>query len=489
MLSFVYAEYLEKRGEFSVKKLITLALALAMVLSLCACGGAAPEETTAALDCLQVGFAREIVMPEGTPVLDGTAAGRIMASYSDQPSVTCVAVSGANGETVLLFSMDKLTSDEVWTAPVRKEVSEATGISEDRIMLAATHTHSAPTFSGWDGSEKYKSNFHAAMAKVGVDALADRSPSQMYFGSVETDHLVFVRQYKLLDGTVTSSGAMFGDPNIVGHVAENDEELQVVRFAREEGKKDVILMNFNAHPTWHGSVTGTNMSADYPAPAREFIEARGDYLVAFFLGDAGNQAPNTKYMPEIASAAKDYREHGQRLGQYVLDLIPQLTKAEGEDVTLVSQQYSARSNKSRLEMLPQAQEVVAVYRSEGRDAANALAEKYGLYQHFEASAIIKRTESPETNEVFMNVMSIGDQLSFAFAPYEMFSENGAHIRANTPYDMTFLVTCCNGREGYIPSSAAFAYGCYESYTTQFEAGSGEIISDEFIAMLTKLKNG
>lgn len=61
--------------------------------------------------------------------------------------------------------------------------------------------------------------------------------------------------------------------------------------------------------------------------------------------------------------------------------------------------------------------------------------------------------------------------------------------ASTPYDMTFLVSCCNGREGYIPSQAAFDYGCYESYTTQFAPGTGEEFIDEFLSMLTELKNG
>lgn len=471
-----------------MKRFSGLFMAAILIFGLCACGSAGAEETQPAPAGLQIGFAREIVMPKsGTPVLDGTAAGRIMASYSDQPSVTCVAVRGSNGETVLLYSMDKLTSDVAWTAPMRTAISKAVGMAEDHIMLAATHTHSAPLLSGWDGAEQYKTQFQDALIKVGQDSLTDLTGAEMHIGSVETENLVFVRQYKLMDGTVTSSGVAAGDPTIVGHAAESDRELQVVRFTREEGKKDVILMSFNAHPTWNGGVTDTNMSADYPAAAREYIESQGNYLVAFYLGDAGNQAPNTKYMPEIIASAKEYREHGRRLGQYVLDLIPQLTKTEGTEVKLSGKEAQGKSNKSRLDMLKEATEVVNLYNTSGRDAANELAAQYGLYQHFEASAIIKRSTSPDTNEAWLNVMSIGDQLSFAFAPYEMFSENGSHLRANTPYDMTFLVSCCNGREGYIPSQAAFDYGCYESYTTQFAPGTGEEFIEEFLSMLTELK--
>ena len=473
-----------------MKKLFALLLILAMILGLCACGGSGEGEPQQAAPAgLQIGFAREQVMPEGTPELEGTSSGRIMTTVMGTLTVTFVAVKGENEETVLLYTMDRLNSGEAWTKPIRSAISKATGIAEDHIILAATHCHSAPKFSGWDGVDKYKADFQAAMIKVGEDALADLCAAEIYIGSVEAEGLAFVRQYKLLDGTVTSSGVAAGSPEIAGHAAENDEELQIVRFTRGEGKKDVILMSFNAHPTFHGGVGETLMSADFPGAAREYIESQGEYLVAYFTGDAGNQAPSTKYAPEIPDAPKDFQEHGKRLGQYLLDALPGLTKAEGTDVKLSGQQYQAKSNKERLDMVSQATEVMGVYRSEGRDAANALAAQYGLYQYLEADAIIDRANMPEINEAWLNVMSIGDQLSFAFAPYEMFSENGSHLRANTPYDMTFLVSCCNGAEGYLPSRAACDYGCYEYYITKFAVGTAEEFIDEFLSMLTAMKNG
>lgn len=472
-----------------MKKFAAFLLALTLVLGLCACDVDDRTKQEEAPAGLQIGFAREKVMPEsGTkPELEGTAPDRIMTSFMDYLTVTCVAVKGENGETVLLYTMDRLTSGESWTMPIRKKIAAATGIAEDHIMMASTHTHSAPKFSGWDGAEKYLEMFTDAMVKVGEDSLKDLTGAEVYIGSTEAEGLAFVRQYKLQDGTVTSSGVAAGDPTIVGHAAENDEELQIVRFTRE-GKKDVILMSFNAHPTYHGGTTDTLLSADFPAMARDHIESQGDYLVAYFTGDAGNQAPTTKYGPEMAAAPKDYKEHGQRLGQYLLDALPTLTKAEGSDVKIAGQQYVAKSNKERLDMLVKANEVMSVYSTQGRDAANALAAEYGLYQYLEASAIRSRAAAPDTNEAWLNVMSIGDQLSFAFAPYEMFSENGSKLRADTPYDMTFLVTCCNAAEGYLPSKAACDYGCYEYYITLFEVGTAEIFIDEFLSMLTQLKN-
>lgn len=473
-----------------MKKIISLLLSTVLVLGLCACGEAAPQETEPEAVGLKVGFAREIVMPKtGTPELDGTESGRFMTAFMDNLTVTCVALRGVNEETVLVYSTDRKSSgDDVFNA-ARQEIAKATGIAEDHIMLGSTHTHSAPKFAGWDGATQYVEDWKAAMVKVGQDALADLSVAEAYYGSVQTENCVYVRHYQLIDGTVTSSGVSGGDPSIVGHPSESDQELQAIRFDRGEEKKDVILMSFNSHPTWFGGVTETDMSADYPAPTREHIEANGDYLVAFFLGDAGNQGPTSKYMPEIATAPKDYREHGQRLGQYVLDMIPTMTKATGDEVKLLGQHYAATTNKDKIDMVQQATEVVNIHNTQGREAGLAAAEKYGFYQHLEASAILKRAKADATTDVWMNVLAIGDDMSFVFAPYEMFSESGSYIRANTPYGITLLSSCSNGGVGYLPSLAAFEYGCYESYTTRLAKGSAEELAEEYISMLTEMKNG
>lgn len=47
----------------------------------------------------------------------------------------------------------------------------------------------------------------------------------------------------------------------------------------------------------------------------------------------------------------------------------------------------------------------------------------------------------------------------------------------------------NGSEGYLPSTAAMEYGCYEGYITRYERGSGEAFAQEFVDMATQLKEG
>lgn len=473
-----------------MKRILTFILAAVMVLSLCACGGSAGGEETPA--GLQVGFGRENVMPdtvENAHLGGDDDAFRKATGFLDYLTVTCIAFKDGEDEPVLMYSIDFNNSKDNWVAPIRTAISEDTGIAENRILIAATHTHSGVSMSyEWNGAPQYKTKVQNSMIKAAQTALSDLAVCELYYGSTDAGDLLNVRHYRMKDGTVKSSGLSMDDPEIVGHPAEEDGELQVIRFDRVEGKKDIILVCFNPHTTFNGNVKKTNLSADFPGPLRDYIEAQGDYQAAYFIGDGGNQAP-TSYLSSEDHGFNDYKSYGQELGRRVMELLPSLTKSETTDLTLNSRTFTGKTNKEKLDLLPQAQEVVAVHEAQGREVSYDLAAKYGIYQHVEAYAIVRRSRAGDTLSMNLAVMALGDQLSLLFAPYEMVSESGSAIRANTPYDMTFLATCANGGLGYLPSLAACEYGCYESYTTKFAPGTAEELVDEYLDMLTKLKNG
>ena len=64
-----------------------------------------------------------------------------------------------------------------------------------------------------------------------------------------------MRHYVHDDGKVTASSGIKAGDVIVGHPTEADEELQILRLTRPaEGKKDILLLSWNSHPTFHGGV-------------------------------------------------------------------------------------------------------------------------------------------------------------------------------------------------------------------------------------------
>ena len=125
-----------------MKKIICLLLLLALTLSLCACGDSGSGEAEpAAAGGLQMGYGRESIMPEGPINISGgaNAEHRESTGFLDILYATCVAVS-ENGNTILLFSTDTLGAKAAWTREARQLINEATGIPEDHIHIAGTHT-------------------------------------------------------------------------------------------------------------------------------------------------------------------------------------------------------------------------------------------------------------------------------------------------------------------------------------------------------------
>lgn len=497
-----------------MKKLICLMMSLIMVLGLCACGGSgngkttAPEttgviapgpseaadltETTAPADTasqLMAGFGRVSIVPDFQVQLAGGAATRYSESYTqDDLAITCVALR-ENDETFLLYTMDVICAEDVFVDPTKGFVSSATGVPESNILMNATHTHAGPAIrsNGSRNVDQYRAAFYLWAEEAAVTAIEDLAPVTVSCGSIEAPGMAWVRHYVMNDGTY--SGANFGSTasGYKGHVEEADVELQLIRFAREDKeKKDIVLMNFPAHATMTQSATA--MSADFPFAARTYVESENDCHVAYFIAAAGNQVPTSRISTEQFSS--DYQVFGEELGRYaVMGLDNNMKEVDASGIAFKQKTFTAPYNKEKLDQLPAALMVKAKWAEVGRasTAGSQAAKAAGFASVYEVSAIIDRSSAPDTNSMEIKVLALGD-VSFIFAPYEMFGSHGRTIKDNSPYeDMTFIITCAEGAEGYLPSLLGWEIGTYESHVSRYERGTGEKLADEFVAMLTEIK--
>ncbi len=462
-----------------MKKTVAILLAAVMLLTLFGCG--ASGEQTKTPQGLQAGFGREKITPSDNVYLQGGDwRNRMSTGLLDYQYVTCVALK--NGDTtVLLYTMDLKLANDIFVDPAKMFVSEATGVPQENILFNATHTHSAPAIRyNWDGVEDYRAFFNEAAARAAETAIGDLTAAEIYAGGVQAEGLAYVRHYVDAEGNVV----LRSDPSLVDHIREADQELQLVKLTRND-KKDILLLSFPAHATFNEG--GTDLSADFPGPTRDHIEANADCLVAYFIGAAGNQTPGSKVPGKAYSS--DYKEYGKKLGQYALDALDSLAKVEGDGVVINARSFTAPTNKKNLDKLVAAREVKSIIDQYGATSAQAqeAMEKYGFSHYLEPSMTISRASLEPTMTMELKVMSLGE-LSFIFAPYEMFGHHGTDIKNQSPYDNTFIITCSEGAFSYIASTEAFDYNSYESFCCYFEQGTGEKLVKEFVDMLTQMKN-
>ena len=411
------------------KRLFCLALCLLIVLPIFA--GCKPASG------LQVGYGRVNVTPQGPVPLAGlgsSAGDRITDVAEDDLYITCVAFKDEDGNTVLIYHMDILNTYDTLYAMIPVIASE-TGVPEDNIVLAATHNHSAPSINSTKTlyMDEYRVFFKQSLIDSGKAALQDLAPAEMYIAASKPENMVFVRHYVRDDGHIHGEGGSAADADrYVGHAAEADNDLQMIKFVRK-GKQDVVLVNWQGHPRAHANREIIRCDVDV---MRKRLEEDMDCLFAFFLGASGNQN-NSSVIP-AEQRTTDYVDHWNVLSDEALETAKGFTKVSTGKVNVIKE-----------------------------------------------TSLQSRTNG-KSSSIPMTVFSIGD-VAFLSAGYEMFSESGIELKAYSQFKMTFIATCSNGDFKYMPTLPTFKYTAYETGTATWHVkGTAEKLVEEYKKMLDQL---
>lgn len=434
---------------------------------------------------LQVGYARVIITPEKPVPLAGYGAtmNRISENVLDDLQLTCVAITDENNKTVLLISQDLVGSS--WHMEARQTIAEVTGLPVEQIIVAATHTHSgADQRSQHENILAWKPLYLQRAVAAATAALEDRAAATISAGQTQTQRLNFVRHYLLSDGSY--GGDNFGDfknNTIIDHAEPNDPHMQVIRFSRE-GKQDIVMVNWQAHPTLTGGIAKKDISSDFVGATREYVENATGALFVYFTGAAGNHNAKSRITEE--ELTRDNQTFGKLLGDYVLNTLQDMKAVTPGSIHLKQCNFVGKLNHAMEDKLEQAKEVHELFRSTDRDTGNALARSYGFSSVYHAGAIVRRSKLGENEELELNALSLGD-ISFVTIPNEVFAAQGIRMKAESPFKTTFIISCCNGANGYLPTNKAYDYGCYESFTGKFARGTGDQVADALISMLKEIK--
>ena len=483
-----------------MKKYLSIFLCALLVLGLCACGESGAKADP---NALQAGFSRIDCIPDdplvhiaGGNATDDPATDGLL----DNLAVTCIALKKGD-QTFLIYTCDIVDIVDFYMV-VNQAVEKETGVSAENIILNATHTHSAPTLKPGDinlpGSANYTAKFTTACVDTAKEAIADLSAvGEISYGSVMTEHMVRVRHYRMNDGSTYGNGHGTSDGLASGykeHLYPSDEECQVIRISRTaEDKKDIVLFNLGAHAT---IVSGTNtsaLSADFPFPARQYIEENADVHAAYFIAAAGDQTPGSKIPGEITN--KNHFAYGEQLGAYVVDVLESgMTASTTSDIKYHAESYVAKRNKDGTDdpdRVAKAGEIVALKKANGNSVnadVKAKIKEYGFNSIYEASSLVSRSSAPATGSFPIGTMMLGD-LGIVFFPGEMFGSQGRQLKDESPAPFTFVITCSEDDQGYYPNATGKEENFYEYQITKYEMGTGEAVATRYCEVLKAMIEG
>ena len=425
----------------------------------------------------QAGWAREDITPTSSVPLGGygNTSYRMSKTVQERLYATCIALREGE-KTVLLYTLDIIRCPESLYQMAAELIGRKTGVPADQIYLSCTHTHSGPDVSsvGEGALDAWKAIFYRAVVKCGEEAIADLDRTEVYAGSVKTENMTYVRRYILQDGT--GLGANYGESTpenpIVSHESEADEMMQIVRFNRVNGK-DIVLANFQSHPTATGGSTRTELSADFVAPFRREVEKEGDVLCAYYSGALGNLVMSGRLEGEVKSSEVEYRVYGKKLAGVCLSALPDLKKMETGPIHTTKTLCTGKVNHTTDSLAPLCADIVSAWNSNDRELASALCKEKGISGYYAASSITNRVNMPETKDFTIYALSFGE-IGIITCPYEMFCNSGMQVKEASPFAMTLIFGAyTNGYQHYFPTELAWNYGGYEPDTSTYERGTAE----------------
>jgi hypothetical protein len=411
-------------------------------------GNSGSSSQTAGLKKLLVGYARSKVNPKPGVGLGGygNQNTRLSNKIVDDLMLTCTALSDGTN-TVLLFSSDHTAIGIGIVNNVCNLIEKNYGIPKNNVIINATHSHSAPSLavSRWTGVANYLDSIYYTVANtVAGKAIRDLEEATVWIGRGYTDQLNHVRRYvSLVDGSYLGKNLSSGqNPNKVAHETQADNEMQIVKFDRKS-KKDVVLCNWQCHPTGPGAADSTDVSSDWIHYLRATVEAEAGVHFSYHQGAAGNIGQSSPIQGEKSWGGSRYKEHGREIAKTALSVLNDLTPINGGKVQATRISY------------------VAEYKPE----------------------ILDKTQSKSySNNLTLTVLTAGD-LAFGSAPMEMHDTLGKDLKEDSPFKMTFMCAYSNGTAGYMPASFAYANGGYEVTSTNFKKGTGEIIVSKLVSQL------
>lgn len=278
---------------------------------------------------LQAGAAKRFITPDPLlPISGGVGPGT--PSHSKQGELTTRALVLRSGQvTVALVMIDTLGFPAVLGDRVRAKVPS---ITADNILIAATHTHSAPDCyafpdgqGGHTGDLKYMDRVCELSADAINEALGKLQPVTLRVATGEAEGRIAFNYYA---------------PDLY------DRRVGVLQVRDTSDRAVATLVNYAVHPEVLGSKQGIT-SPDLIGPLCDRIEASEGGMALFFNGAQGGMVTaDNRDLDRPSDATRGYWEgkgdwaECQRIGHQLADESLRFLKAAKPEVVQLLRSHS-----------------------------------------------------------------------------------------------------------------------------------------------------
>lgn len=453
---------------------------------------------------LLVACATTDITPELPIALVGSFNVRI-AKKAETPLTASVVVlekTGEDGksEQAILISCDLLFIREELLNGLRAKLKEVEPqIDVSKIIISATHTHTAPIIRDNPYSvpkdatqpSEFREFLYHKLATMTARAWKNRKPGGVSWG---LGHAVVAHNRRIVytDG----SAKMYGKtalPSFKKLEGAEDHGVEVLFFFDTDKKLTAAAVNV-ACPGQE--VEGRSaINADYWHEVREQLKEKHgkDLVVLSWVGAAGDQSPHLMLRKaaenRMVVAAKRTRleEIGRRIVRAVDDawLVAKNDVHFDPPMTHTVRDIDLPVRKATREEVTEAEKAIAGLKATAKKTGRNTRRKQLWNQR--TIDRFARQDDELYYSMELHVVRLGD-VAIATNPFELFTEFGLRMKSRSKSLQTFVIQLSNRYGAYLPTDDAVRGGSYSAIINSNLVGpeGGDILTNETVKDINSL---
>jgi hypothetical protein len=439
---------------------------------------------------MQAGVAAVDITPPAGYRMSGYFYERLNTGTHDPLQAKALVLRQGEGLAALVFC-DLIGLSRDVSGRARALAAKKTGIPVEHILIAATHSHTGPLYTGAlrnyfhdqavaargeDPHEKidYPSSLVEKLAEAIGRAKENARPVRLRAGMTRQEGLSFNRRFHMKNGIVQFNPGKL-NPNIVRPAGPIDPDVGLMRFL--SGDKELALLTvFALHLD---TVGGTEYSADFPFYLdRNLRPVLGSDGVSLFgTGTCGDINHIDVSRKDPQHGQEEAARIGKTLAETVQTALPKLREARSPQLAVRQAVVNAPLQKYDADAIAQAR----------KNIPKIGKRELPFLKEVEAYKIVSLQSLPgETLPMEVQVFRLSDEVAVVGLPGEIFVELGLAIKKASPFPVTLVIELCNDAPGYVPTVKAFKEGSYETVNSRVQPGGGEKLVEAATRLLKEL---
>lgn len=462
---------------------------------------AAPAPAPQAAGELRIGAASISITPDKPVALHGQMHTRIGKTVESPVTAAALALEGRRGGQVgdqaIFVACDLAVLRGGILEKTRQRVKDRLpGFDVNKLILTATHTHSAPVSiegvyelpkDGVMRPAEYFEFLLGRLTEVIVKAWQSRAPGLVGWG---LGHAVVAQNRRALyaDGRAEMYGKT-DRPDFRGIEGYEDHAVQVLLFW-DKNKKLLATAVDVACPAQE--VEGNlAVSADYWGEVRKLLRGRhGEGLTVLgWIGAAGDQSPHLMFRKAAEERMRQLRgltrleEIARRIDHGWQEAFEEAVKEQHADVPLTHKVQTVQLPRRTVTDKEYAQAKEQIERLSKDPRQRTLVGWHGhVIEQYERQKAGR--DEPYPTEV--HAIRLGD-VAIATNSFELFTDYGIQIQAQSPALQTFVIQLA-GEGTYLPSERAVGGGGYSAIPQSNRVGpeGGQVLVDRTVELLDSM---